>query len=50
MKSLSWTNFVLGLWLVVAPFILVYHGVSAALWEDVIAGILIAARLPYGAR
>jgi hypothetical protein len=43
MKGLSWTNFVLGLWLIVAPFILVYYGVSAALWEDIVAGLLIAA-------
>lgn len=42
MKYLSWTNFLLGLWLAVAPFILVYHGISAALWEDVIVGLLIA--------
>lgn len=43
MKGLSWTIFILGLWLAVAPFALFYSGTSAALWGDVIVGILIAA-------
>lgn len=43
MKSLSWTNVALGLWLVIAPFALLYAGVSLALWDNVIVGILIAA-------
>ena len=43
MKGLSWTNFALGLWLAGAPFVLLYSGTSAALWEDVIVGFLIAA-------
>lgn len=42
MKGLSWTNFVLGLWLVLAPFALFYSGTSAAVWEDIIVGLLIA--------
>ena len=42
MKNLSWANFVLGLWLIAAPFALVYRGIQAALWEDVVAGFLIA--------
>ena len=42
MKGLSWTNVALGLWLAVAPFLLLYSGTSAALWEDVIVGLLIA--------
>jgi SPW repeat-containing protein len=43
MKALSWANFVLGVWLVVAPFALVYRGIQAALWDDVVVGLLIAA-------
>ncbi|MFQ5683319.1 MAG: SPW repeat protein [Candidatus Binatia bacterium] len=43
MKGLSWTNLVLGLWLALAPFALTYSGTTAAVWEDVIVGLLIAA-------
>ena len=43
MKGLSWANFVAGLWLVLAPFDLLYIGTTAALLEDVIVGLLIAA-------
>lgn len=43
MKTLSWVNFVLGLWLIVAPFVLLYRGISAALWDNVVVGIIIAA-------
>jgi hypothetical protein len=42
-KALSWANFALGVWLAVAPFVLVYRGIQAALWDDVAVGILIAA-------
>jgi hypothetical protein len=42
MKKISWVNFVLGLWLIVAPFALLYRGISAALWDNVIVGIIIA--------
>lgn len=41
MKGLSWTNFVLGLWLLISPFTLSYGGTAAT--EDIIVGILIAA-------
>jgi SPW repeat len=42
MKKISWVNFILGLWLIVAPFALFYRGISAALWDNVIVGIIIA--------
>ena len=42
MNWISWTNFVLGLWLIIAPFTLGYAGVTTAVYEDVILGILIA--------
>lgn len=42
MKSLSWANFVLGLWLIVAPFVLHYREITAALWNNVVVGIVIA--------
>jgi hypothetical protein len=43
MKALNWMNFALGVWLVIAPFVLVYRGIQAALWDDVAVGLLIAA-------
>ena len=43
MKALSWTNFALGVWLVIAPFALLYRGIQAALWDDLAVGLLIAA-------
>ena len=42
MKKISWVNVILGLWLIVAPFALFYRGISAALWDNVIVGIIIA--------
>jgi hypothetical protein len=42
MKALSWINFALGVWLVAAPFVLLYRGIQAALWDDVAVGLLIA--------
>jgi hypothetical protein len=42
MKSLSWVNFVLGLWLIVAPFALHYRDITGAMWNNVIVGIVIA--------
>ncbi len=41
MKWASWTNLVLGLWLISAPFVLGYAGVAGAMYEDVILGIVI---------
>lgn len=42
MKTFSWVNFILGLWLIVAPFVLPYRDISAALWNNVIVGVIIA--------
>lgn len=39
-KSASWTNAAIGLWLILSPFILGY-GNSAAMWNDVIVGVLV---------
>jgi hypothetical protein len=36
-------NFTLGVWLVIAPFVLLYRGIQAALWDDIVVGLLIAA-------
>jgi len=40
----EWVNIVLGAWLVIAPFVLgFYPSLEAAAWNQVIAGLLIAA-------
>ncbi len=39
----SWVDFVLGLWLIIAPFVLGYRALSGtATWNDVLLGVLIA--------
>ena len=40
-SSLSWTNGVLGAWLIAAPFVLGYAANAAALWNDVIVGLVV---------
>lgn len=42
MKALSWINFILGLWLIVAPFALHFRDNTMALWNSVILGVAIA--------
>jgi hypothetical protein len=37
----EWTNVVLGVWLIVAPFALGFAGLSAALWNAIIVGVLV---------
>jgi hypothetical protein len=37
---LSWSNFVLGAWLIIAPFILAY-GQAAPVWNDLILGVIV---------
>ncbi len=41
-KTLSWINVILGVWLIIAPFIVQYANVAAALWNDIVVGILVA--------
>jgi hypothetical protein len=36
----SWTNVALGVWLLIAPFLLSYN-TSAALWNDVVVGLIV---------
>ncbi|HZD11622.1 MAG TPA: SPW repeat protein [Candidatus Binatia bacterium] len=40
-KVASGLNVLLGIWLLVAPFILGYSGVAAGLWNDIIVGALV---------
>jgi hypothetical protein len=37
----SWTNVALGVWLILAPFILGYSTITAALWNDIILGVIV---------
>jgi uncharacterized membrane protein YdfJ with MMPL/SSD domain len=42
LKGVSWLNFILGVWLIVSPFVLLYRGISQALYDNIIVGILVA--------
>jgi hypothetical protein len=42
MKRITWINLILGIWLIIAPFVIGYAAVSGvAVGEDVILGILL---------
>ncbi|MEX2696589.1 SPW repeat protein [Rhizobium mongolense] len=38
----EWINLVLGIWAVVAPWVLGFSAVTAAMWAHVIAGLVVA--------
>jgi hypothetical protein len=38
---LSWTNAILGCWLVIAPFVLSYSDVNNAVYNDIVLGLLV---------
>ena len=40
-KFASGVNIVLGAWMVIASWILGYSGVTAALWNDIIVGVIV---------
>jgi hypothetical protein len=40
-EGVSWMNFVLGIWLVISPFILAYSWVGVALWNSIIVGAIV---------
>lgn len=40
-KTLEWINTAAGAWLIIAPFILGYSSIVAAMWNDVIVGIAV---------
>lgn len=41
-EGLSWTNVVLGIWLLIAPFALGYSATTAAMWNDIVVGLIVA--------
>lgn len=42
-EASSWTNVVLGIWLLIAPFALGYSATTAAMTNDIIVGLIVAA-------
>ncbi len=40
-RGASWTNVVLGVWLLAAPFALGYSATAAAMWNDIVIGIVV---------
>ena len=40
-EGVGWTNLVLGVWLIVAPFVIGYGASTVALWKDVIVGVVV---------
>jgi hypothetical protein len=39
----EWVNMALGIWLLISPWVLVFHASEALRWNSVIVGVLIAA-------
>ncbi len=39
--GLSWINAILGLWLIVAPFVLGFSGTASTRWNDIVIGVAI---------
>ncbi len=44
----GWFNLILGLWLIVSPWLLGFSTVAAAMWNSVIVGIVVAALSYWG--
>jgi len=40
-KTLDWINVVIGVWLIIAPFILGYSAIVAAMVNDIIVGVVV---------
>ncbi|TAK09879.1 MAG: hypothetical protein EPO39_01475 [Candidatus Manganitrophaceae bacterium] len=41
MNYVPWINFILGLWLIISPFLLGYSHVRPAMWNEIIVGVLV---------
>ncbi|MEK9154621.1 MAG: SPW repeat protein [Patescibacteria group bacterium] len=39
---LNWVNLVLGVWILISPWVLGFSGFAPALWSNIIVGVLIA--------
>lgn len=42
MKLLCWILVILGIWLIISPFVVGYGAIRGALWNNVIVGIVVA--------
>jgi hypothetical protein len=40
-RTLDWINAIIGVWLIVAPFVLGYSALTTALWNDIIVGAVV---------
>lgn len=40
-RTLDWITAVVGLWLVVSPFVLAFSTETAAMWNNIIAGVVV---------
>jgi formate hydrogenlyase subunit 4 len=40
--GISWINIVLGIWVIISPFVVQFTRFPAAMWNNVIVGIVIA--------
>ena len=47
---LSWVNVALGIWLILAPFVLGYANLAVALWNEVIIGFIVVGLATWSAR
>lgn len=40
-KRIDWIKLVLGIWIMVSPWVLNFSGITLALWSNLIAGVFI---------
>ncbi|KKS25478.1 MAG: SPW repeat protein [Candidatus Wolfebacteria bacterium GW2011_GWA2_42_10] len=42
MKSFNWVSLILGVWILISPWVLGFSALTTALWSNVIVGALVA--------
>lgn len=50
LEWIGWTMLALGVWEIIAPFVLDFAGISAALWNNIILGVIIGVVGAWSAR
>lgn len=45
----SWVNLIIGIWLILAPFALGHSAVAAAMWNEIVSGVIIIGLSAYAA-
>lgn len=43
-----WVSFVIGLWMIVSPYLLGFSDVSLATWNNILAGLIVAVLTYWG--